>query len=228
MPPEWLAVPIYGFACTDCEHEFEELVHGPSDVSALTCPKCRSRRVDRKLSVFAARSAAATPTDPVVFSTEDEATQMAKLAPNIETTTNGASTALAAFFSWLLPGLGHWWLGHRARGVIFFTVISVTFWGGVAVGGVRTTVSPRDNGPWIAAQLCVGPQALVALFLNNQVQRRPDQQILVAPWPAANIAVVYAGIAGLLNLLIIIDAMARCDAAARTTPARSPPKKGGG
>ncbi|HUN81174.1 MAG TPA: DUF6677 family protein [Phycisphaerae bacterium] len=136
------------------------------------------------------------------------------------------STALAAAFAWLVPGLGHWWLGHRARAAIFFVVITVTFWAGVAVGGVRNTVSPRDNGAWIAAQLCVGPQSLFALYLNQKTLERSDSDSLKAAWPASNISVVYAGVAGLLNLLVIIDAMARCEASRRTAPARSPPLKG--
>jgi hypothetical protein len=148
--------------------------------------------------------------------------------PSSEPVDTATKTALAAVFAWLLPGLGHWWLAHRARAVIFFVVITVTFWAGVAVGGVRTTVAPKDNGAWIAAQLCVGPQALLALYLNYRAVARPDQELLKAPWPASNISVVYAGVAGLLNLLVIIDAMARCDTARSPTSARSPPRKGGG
>jgi hypothetical protein len=130
-------------------------------------------------------------------------------------------SALVAIMAWAVPGLGHWFIGERARALIFFVVISVTFWGGVAVGGVRSTVHLKDNGAWIAAQLCLGPQALAALYLSNQ-----DQQVhadkFKAPWPAANISVVYTGIAGLLNLLIIIDSLSRADAVQPET-SRSPP-----
>jgi len=153
---------------------------------------------------------------------------MAKPTQSQHDSDPAANTALAAVFAWILPGLGHWWLGHRARALIFFIVITVTFWAGVAVGGVRTTVAPKDNGAWIAAQLCVGPQALAALYMNYKAVERPDQEQLKAPWPASNIAVVYAGVAGLLNLLIIIDAMARCESARGVVPARPPPEKGAG
>ena len=30
----------------------------------------------------------------------------------------------AGLLTWVLPGLGHWWLGHRALGVVFFLAIS--------------------------------------------------------------------------------------------------------
>jgi hypothetical protein len=122
------------------------------------------------------------------------------------------SPVLTTLLAWLLPGLGHWYVGDRARAVILFLVTSVTFWTGVAVGGLRTTVTPTENGAWIVAQLCIGPQALGALALSNQYRARPDERSYRAPWPASNISVVYAGVAGMLNLLIIIDALARCEA----------------
>lgn len=117
---------------------------------------------------------------------------------------------LIALLAWVLPGLGHWFLGQRARALIFFVVLTVTFWGGVAVGGVRSTVHLKENGAWIAAQLCMGPQALGAWYLGDQNQAKYGDQFK-APWPASNISVVYTGIAGLLNLLIIIDSLSRAD-----------------
>lgn len=146
----------------------------------------------------------------------------------LDASTERPFTAVAAMLSWILPGLGHWWLGHRVRAAIFFVVISVTFWAGVAVGGVRTTVSPKENGAWIAAQLCVGPQALVALYMNHRAVERADQESLKAIWPASNVSVVYAGVAGLLNLLIIIDSMSRCESLRGPLPVRASPRKGGG
>ena len=137
------------------------------------------------------------------------------------------SAPLAAIFAWLVPGLGHWFLGERHRGAIFFVVITVTFWAGIAVGGVRTTVSPRENGAWIAAQLCAGPQALAALYWGNYRGVHYKDE-LKAGYPGSNIAVVYAGVAGLLNLLVIIDTLARADARRSSLQARPPPRKGRG
>lgn len=113
-----------------------------------------------------------------------------------------------------MPGLGHWWIGERARAVILFLLVSITFWGGVAVGGVRSVVSERENGPWIAAQLCMGPQALVALTASRQLRRNEASGVspsYKAPWPSGEIGVIYAGVAGLLNLLAILDVLARVE-----------------
>ena len=136
----------------------------------------------------------------------------------------------AAVLAWLLPGLGHWWIGERSRAVIFFVVITVTFWGGIAVGGVSTTMARSGNGAWIAAQLCMGPQAVGAIYLGQrQVEQIKDQGKVPfrAPWPSSNIGVVYAGVAGLLNLLVIIDALSRAEARQASPARRSSPRKKG-
>ncbi len=125
------------------------------------------------------------------------------------------STALAVALGWVLPGLGHWWIGERARAAVLFVIVTVTFWGGVAVGGVRTVVSERENGPWIAAQLCMGPQALVALKVSRDlraIEANDAKQNFKAPWPSGDIGVIYAGVAGLLNLLVMLDVISRLEA----------------
>ena len=42
----------------------------------------------------------------------------------------------AAFFTWLLPGLGHWMLGHRRRAVILGGAILLLWLGGLLIGGI--------------------------------------------------------------------------------------------
>lgn len=137
------------------------------------------------------------------------------------------STPLAAVLAWLVPGAGHWYLGYRDRAVVFFVVITVTFWGGVALGGVRSTVNAGENRPWLAAQLCAGPQTFAALMWGKSLPRpsasAPSYDRYEASYPASDISVVYAGIAGLLNLLVIIDALARSESPPAAQGARSPP-----
>jgi putative FmdB family regulatory protein len=45
-------VPIYEYACMECEGHFEELVR--MDAEAPACPHCGAGNVLRQLSVFAA------------------------------------------------------------------------------------------------------------------------------------------------------------------------------
>lgn len=136
------------------------------------------------------------------------------------------SMPIAVLLAWLVPGLGHWWMGQKQRAVILFIVITVTFWGGVALGGVRSSITPKDNGLWIAAQLCAGPQTLGALALSNRLATKPVSEQYKAPWPASDLGVVYAGVAGLLNLLVILDVIARTDGAKAAAISRGPPRRG--
>jgi len=45
-------MPIYEYVCDDCGAEYERLVMKQG--TAITCPKCESRKHTLKLSVFAA------------------------------------------------------------------------------------------------------------------------------------------------------------------------------
>jgi putative FmdB family regulatory protein len=50
-------LPIYEFACQDCDHRFEELVRAVDPSAA--CPTCGSGRTARLMSAFSVRSPAA-------------------------------------------------------------------------------------------------------------------------------------------------------------------------
>lgn len=141
------------------------------------------------------------------------------------TATPAPSPPAAGLLAWLVPGAGHWYLGYRDRAVIFFVTITATFWTGVAVGGVRTTMNVRENGAWFAAQVCAGPQALGAWMWARRI---PEKLEFEAIYPTADIAVVYSGVAGLLNLLVIIDALARSEPTRAAAGAGRPPPRGGG
>ncbi|MBI4825333.1 MAG: zinc ribbon domain-containing protein [Nitrospirae bacterium] len=43
-------MPIYEYRCNECGEEFEKLVMGKD--AAISCPKCDSKDVTKKLSVF--------------------------------------------------------------------------------------------------------------------------------------------------------------------------------
>jgi putative FmdB family regulatory protein len=43
-------MPIFEYLCKECDHEFEAIVYGSQKAS---CPKCHSKSLAPKLSVFA-------------------------------------------------------------------------------------------------------------------------------------------------------------------------------
>jgi len=164
---------------------------------------------------------------------------------------------VAAALAWLLPGAGHVYLGRWKRGIILFLAIAATFWTGVAVGGVMTVDSRYDRW-WFYAQSLTGVHGLVgwcrqhrqyeALDRDPRVQQetstsndRSDRrqmrsdQLLQAEgkslaYPAENIARAYTGVAGLLNLLCIFDALmlAMIGTRGEGRPAEKTPEPTGG
>lgn len=141
-------------------------------------------------------------------------------------------TVVAAVVGWLVPGLGHIYLGHRTRGIVLLVAIGVTFWGGVAIGGVKTTILPNERTAWFVAQICTGSHALATLALSRSLPDKPPWEYsnFVAYAPAEDIAVVYTGVAGLLNVLVIFDLLGRCrpSESAAETAKRAPPPRGKG
>jgi putative FmdB family regulatory protein len=47
-------MPIYEYACNDCETKFEKLVRSMSSDEKVPCPKCGSKKTARTLSLIAA------------------------------------------------------------------------------------------------------------------------------------------------------------------------------
>ena len=126
---------------------------------------------------------------------------------------------IAVILAWMVPGLGHIFLGHKIRGVIFLVAITVTFWTGVAIGGVRCVDQykpiaqssgarqpQRARSWWFFAQILNGGYAITTYAAKTQVAKAG-----YLSWPSGDVASVYTGVAGLLNLLIIMDALARAE-----------------
>ncbi len=137
---------------------------------------------------------------------------MAAPLASMNSTTRMVTAAIA---TWLLPGLGHFLIGQRVRGTIFLVAITLTFWTGVAIGGVKNTVSPSDRTLWFAGQICAGGHSLAALAWSNALPnpQGPDKfpASLIGYGRTEEVSVVYTAIAGMLNILIILDVLVRSE-----------------
>ena len=123
-----------------------------------------------------------------------------------------ARVPLAGLLAWLVPGLGHFFIGERIRGLIYLVTITVTFWGGIAIGGVRDTVNPGARTTWFMAQTCTGVHGLAAFGWAQSLRSQPkENQPPPGHYRSVDTGVVYSGVAGLLNLLVILDALVRAD-----------------
>lgn len=120
--------------------------------------------------------------------------------------------AVAGNLAWLVPGLGHIYLGQRVRGLVFLVTIIATFWTGVAIGGVRNTVDPVERRLWFVAQLCTAGNTAAAWALALATEEKGATKTAPAHWTSAEVGVHYTGVAGLLNFLIVLDAIGRAEA----------------
>ena len=53
-------MPFYEFRCTKCRHVFEELFFSIGEKRAVICPKCKSKKTKRMMSVFGGRVGSAS------------------------------------------------------------------------------------------------------------------------------------------------------------------------
>jgi hypothetical protein len=121
---------------------------------------------------------------------------------------------LAALCGWLVPGAGYWLLGERVRAAIVGIAVVLVFAAGVLVGGIRVVDAPSSLGvgavlekPWFIGQVLTGPVSVAAALWANQVaQNDPDRISHSRSW---EIGTLYTAVAGMLNLLAIIDATHR-------------------
>ncbi len=117
--------------------------------------------------------------------------------------------ATAGLLAWLVPGLGHVYLGEKKRGLILMIVIAATFWGGVAVAGVQSSVQPNTRRAWFVGQICAGSHTLAALGWGKlRAKSHPDER---AGFAEEDTAIIFTGVAGMLNVLIILDVLALSD-----------------
>jgi Family of unknown function (DUF6677) len=136
-----------------------------------------------------------------------------------------------AIAAWLVPGLGHLLLGQKGRALILMTSIGLLWLGGFFIGGVG--VFDRKGHPiWFMGQMLIAPSVLVegyhrSLQGPNGLPPRPDDP--AGPYQPSyghvhEQGVLYTSLAGMLNLLAIMDVLYRdpADPRHRYAPGRRP------
>jgi hypothetical protein len=120
---------------------------------------------------------------------------------------------IAALLGWAIPGAGHLYVGERVRGFIFLVTITLTFWGGVAIGGVKNTVNPQERALWFLGQACTGVHPFLAIAWSRRIEipAEANKSTWIAYGQMEDISVVYTAIAGMLNILVILDVLGRAE-----------------
>ena len=116
--------------------------------------------------------------------------------------THGKSWVLAVILAWLIPGLGHWYLGRRGKAATFFVLVLGLFLAGWMMGRCRV-VDQSDTLPF-AAQVLSGAVSFVTSHVGIMLRRDAGPADPVSA--AYHSGLVYTLVAGLLNLLVMLDA----------------------
>jgi hypothetical protein len=106
---------------------------------------------------------------------------------------------IVGLLGWLLPGGGHFLLKQEKRAIIIFATITLTFCAGIYVGSIGV-IDPIGAKPWYLAQILNSPMVAILGHVTAgggfPVFGRPNE-----------IGQIYTSIAGLLNLLCIVNAV---------------------
>ena len=120
------------------------------------------------------------------------------------TTADRAQPATTAYLicaaAWLIPGVGHFWLGRRQKGVIFLIALTLMFGFGLWLNGALFPFQLSE--PLVAlgalADLGVGLPYIVARATGAGVGT-----VVAITYEYGNTFVI---VAGLLNMLVVLDA----------------------
>ncbi len=106
---------------------------------------------------------------------------------------------IVGLLGWIVPGGGHVMLGKRKHAAVIFVTIALTLGIGLYIGSIGV-INPVGAKPWYVAQVMNTP-AVAAL---GQMTRGGGYPVYGRP---SEIGQIYTSIAGLLNLLCIVNAV---------------------
>ena len=111
---------------------------------------------------------------------------------------SGPSPSRVAFLSWLIPGLGHWQAGQRDKGLVMGGAVILVF----AFGLLCSMGHAVDRGlqpVWWVGQVLFGGGVLFAGIFTAPLEFTRHPQFF-------DLGLVLCTAAGLLNLVVMIDA----------------------
>jgi hypothetical protein len=111
------------------------------------------------------------------------------------------STAAAMVLAWLVPGLGHYYLGRRKTAMAFLAIVAVTFLLGLSFQGRLYTVEEGQPLTILATFAVYG-----AGLLNLAARALSENPGGVILSPTYEYGCAYLLTAGLMNLLLVLDA----------------------
>ncbi len=141
---------------------------------------------------------------------------------------------VALVLALLLPGAGHASLGEVKRGICIGAGVLGLFLGGMLIGGIDA-VDRKEDFWWFTAQAGVGPVAFGVDALHQSLKVKDELTgQMRSPYPDENgaytkslgkineIGALYCALAGLMNIIAVIDAGWRPDKRVRVIRSSNP------
>jgi hypothetical protein len=129
-------------------------------------------------------------------------------SPQTDSTPDGfrVPSPIVAMAAWLVPGLGYVLIGQRARGITTGATIILLFVLGLFIGGMKVvepctsyTIQGILQRPAYVGQILTGPMAIISARIAA------DPSFATSHSRVNEIGTLYTAVAGMLNLLVIID-----------------------
>lgn len=135
---------------------------------------------------------------------------------------SAARPFVSCLLAWLIPGLGHLYLGKKDRAAVFFAVVLATFGLGMASDGAASLIDPAQPLTYLATfdNVATGPIDLLSrwrtygriVYVLPRDESHPERLELMARLRDRVRSVTYEYgntlllTAGLMNILLILDA----------------------
>lgn len=121
----------------------------------------------------------------------------------------GTDAGLAVVLGWLVPGAGHLYLGRRRKALLLFVFIMGTFLAGQALARFRCvfyrTTPMLKSRLWFYGQAGVGLPTAIFSLLNEPKTEGDEADMRFRYRPGFEIGTLWTTVAGLLNLLAVVD-----------------------
>ncbi len=102
--------------------------------------------------------------------------------------------------AWAIPGAGHLWLRRRSKGIVFLVVLPLMFAIGLALQG---RLFPFDFSDPLAGLAALADSGIGAVYILASVLGYGGGEVRAVSYEYGNTFLI---VAGLLNLLVVIDA----------------------
>ena len=108
--------------------------------------------------------------------------------------------ALVCLAAWAVPGAGHLWLGRVQKGIVFLVALTTMFVAGLLLKG---RLFPFEFGEPLVALAALANAGLGLPWIIGRSLSLGQGVVTAVTWEYGNTFLI---VAGLLNLLVVLDA----------------------